>query len=116
MLHCCAVAPSAPVVQRSTDLRLGERLAVVEHLEPRELLGVLLDQGDQPAQHRLLVAGIQPRPAPVGERARRARDRPVDDARGRGGNDCELLLGRRLLDDEGLGAVEDLEAAVDERA
>ena len=75
---------------------LGQRLADVAGLEPRQLLGALLDQPADPRQQAAALGGG--RPAPVaGERGAGGSDRRVDLAGAAAGDPADLAAVRRIL-------------------
>ena len=81
--------------------RLAQQLAVVERLEPRELVDVSADQVREPAQHRAAGRLGQIAPLRRGQRPPRRRDRPVDLLGRRVGRRVPGLGGRRIEAVEG---------------
>ena len=93
---------------------VGDRLARLERVDQRQLLGVLLDQVGQAEHHGLALGGGAARPAAVVERAAAGGDGQVDIGGVAGGDLGQEPTGRRILRRESLAAQRGSEGTVDE--
>ena len=99
----------ASVVAQAVDherqvalLGLGDRLAVVEDFQFRQLVQVFLDQVGQLAHEPAAVAGVHPAPGTLVERLARGLDGPIDVGGVALGDFGDDLLGGRIDRGEGL--------------
>ena len=91
-----------------------DRLARLERVEQRQLLGVRLDQVGEAQQHGLALGGGAARPAAVVEGAAGGGDREVDVGGVARGDRGQRPAGRGVLGRESLAAEGGPESAVDE--
>ena len=78
-------------------LRVADRLAAVERLERRQLVGILLDQVGQLEHEPAAIGGVHRAPGARFQGLPRRLDRPVDVGRARRRDLRDRLAGRRVV-------------------